>query len=115
MMSPPACDSALPLETTVSSPFSRLQLLVGNTSDFGMCQPVMVLPSHSSFQPSAFSCADSVFGAALDFWQQVEHEVTRPVRRTNAAVMANAGGKLSLNFMRSEERRVGKECRSRWS
>ena len=32
-----------------------------------------------------------------------------------AWILANAGIEVELYEMRSEERRVGKECRSRWS
>ena len=39
--------------------------------------------------------------------------------RTNFAVIkvigVGGGGNNAVNRMRSEERRVGKECRSRWS
>ena len=39
------------------------QLLSGNSSDFGLRQPSVVLPSQSSFQPSAFSCSVSVLSS----------------------------------------------------
>src|SRR5882724_8427051 len=60
MMSPPDCASASPLVepgSTVSTPSVMLQLFTGNSSDFGLRQPSVVLPSHSSRQPPAFSCA----------------------------------------------------------
>src|ERR1700690_588797 len=65
MMLPPACASALPLETTESSPSWRRQLLAGKASEFGLCQPSVVLPSQSNFQPSAFSCALNVLFSLL--------------------------------------------------
>src|ERR1041385_6949551 len=63
MMSPPAAASALPLDTTDSSPSCRVQLSFGNASDFGLRQPVVVLPSQSKRQPAFSSFFVSVFGS----------------------------------------------------
>src|ERR1039457_203821 len=65
IMSPPACDSALPLETMVSSPFVMIQLLSGNSPALALRQPAVVLPSQSRRQPSAFSCSVRVLFPAL--------------------------------------------------
>src|ERR1035438_9928325 len=99
MMSPPACASALPLVTTESSPSLISQLWLGNSSDFGLRHPSIVLPPQSNRQPAACSGCVSVLGAAQDFWQQVEHEVVRPATSPKIAVMANAGRRSILNFM----------------
>src|SRR5947207_15698431 len=37
------------------------------------------------------------------------------VAGTELGTVTNADGRYQLNLPRSEERRVGKECRSRWS
>src|ERR1039457_3076584 len=97
IMSPPACDSAWPLETTVSSPSLMIQLLSGNSPALALRQPSVVLPSQSNRQPAACPCDVSVLGAVQDFWQQVEHEVLRPTTSPKIAVMANAGRRSILN------------------
>ena len=40
---------------------------------------------------------------------------TRKTLTSNWEKIPNSGSVLAITFMRSEERRVGKECRSRWS
>src|SRR2546422_10619120 len=47
-------------------------------------------------------------GAASAEWHDVVHDVAGPATRVAAATH-------EVVFYRSEERRVGKECRSRWS
>ena len=37
------------------------------------------------------------------------------IGRETALLAAKEGARLVINDLRSEERRVGKECRSRWS
>src|SRR5262245_10151189 len=64
MISPPPADSSPLLSCTVRTPSFMLQPRVGNLSDFGLRQPSVVLPSHSNFQPAAFSVSVSVLFAA---------------------------------------------------
>ena len=48
--------------------------------------------------------------------ESAEYIKTHTKKRPKIAVVLGSGlGKLTADFTRSEERRVGKECRSRWS
>ena len=55
----------------------------------------------------------------IDYFEEVEERIY-PVGRldfdtTGALIMSNDGDFANMIMHRSEERRVGKECRSRWS
>ena len=51
--------------------------------------------------------------------RELEQEVGLALSKTESSVVSrtllDARGQMSAKSMRSEERRVGKECRSRWS
>src|SRR5437016_6821752 len=47
--------------------------------------------------------------------EDVEQDLTRSLDRNEDAAWWYADDQLYWVFIRSEERRVGKECRSRWS
>src|SRR5437016_10091596 len=55
----------------------------------------------------------------LSFWEEYRIQsllqVLTDLALVTLVVYATGGVDSSLNFLRSEERRVGKECRSRWS
>src|ERR1700733_6392839 len=90
MMSPPACASASPLVkpgSTVSTPSAMLQLFAGNSSDFGLRQPSVVLPSHSKRQPSAFSRAVSVLCKSDVSGPRPRQDVKRAHRRAHSPSM----------------------------
>ena len=61
-MSPKATASPPPVSTTVSAPSLISQPFSGNPVSFAPRQPAVVLPSHSSVQPSFASRAESAFG-----------------------------------------------------
>ena len=84
--------------------------------------------AQSLVQIVLFRMLQGMFGAALvPLSQSVLIDINPPERRGSAmalfgiAVMVGPvlgpvlGGWLTENYTRSEERRVGKECRSRWS
>ena len=52
---------------------------------------------------------------SVGYISQIERGVTKINLDTLAAVAAHLNCELSELVTRSEERRVGKECRSRWS
>ena len=61
-MSPPAAASPPPVSRTMSTPSLIVQPFSGNVCSFAPRQPAVVLPSHSSFQPSFFSRSVRVLG-----------------------------------------------------
>src|SRR5580658_4473782 len=60
-----------------------------------------------------FVGVDVVFGGGADFFG-LSHADSQPTEHDDAGCTQGAGGG-ELRGSRSEERRVGKECRSRWS
>src|SRR5450755_3525219 len=101
MMSPPAPASALALFTpssTVSTPLVMLQLRVGNRSELGLRQPSVVLPSHSNFQPSAFSGAVNVFSSELAGWAQTKAGLLKPAQSAKTTAQVNARAVKSVDF-----------------
>src|SRR5687768_14763237 len=61
-------------------------------------------------------CAPAeALGAELNFYEQGENRFPQPARPLFASTKyLNSAYLQSADFVRSEERRVGKECRSRW-
>ena len=57
----------------------------------------------------------------LDYFDKIEADKAAEIKRNNKAgtvditLKLKEKGKQSIGLQRSEERRVGKECRSRWS
>src|SRR5207247_8387634 len=66
---------------------------------------------------SAFAILDIAGPAALDFTQRMAvKQMDVPVGRVVYTPLLNPAGGVKADLTRSEERRVGKECRSRrWS
>src|SRR2546425_2561354 len=60
------------------------------------------------------TCALPILGMTKDFGTKSFLD-TPSDRPTTPAVVASSNGAIIGNKKRSEERRVGKECRSRWS
>src|SRR5690554_6136320 len=70
---------------------------------------------------------DTAFDKTIDFLQASDFfiqsvdkqagfiQATIFLKERKKLLSAKEGEKRTLNFLRSEERRVGKECRSRWS
>ena len=56
-----------------------------------------------------------MFRAAWDVWQRDDHLATVVVERETFFAEQGAVALVKACKRRSEERRVGKECRSRWS
>src|SRR5256886_6595255 len=58
-----------------------------------------------------------IYRAALDLFAAGEpiDNVTLAAQLQQMGLLDRVGGRAQLASMRSEERRVGKECRSRWS
>ena len=46
---------------------------------------------------------------------QISEDVVASIASTTASEVDGVSAMMSANVSRSEERRVGKECRSRWS
>src|SRR3712207_9271549 len=74
--------------------------------------PVVVAGGHAAFNPEPI--ADFVDCAVLGDGEQVVGDITDVVAAWKQ--QGRPGGRVELLArLRSEERRVGKECRSRWS
>ena len=64
-----------------------------------------------------FSCKGSQFNIPEDLFEHQKEDVRQILRsKKNFLILSEMGvGKTPEAISRSEERRVGKECRSRWS
>src|ERR1041385_9577511 len=76
--------------------------------------------------PAAFARAAAIDASAMAVWAKNSNQwVNKPytdelraefaAKRNVATVITHASYLINLATTRSEERRVGKECRSRWS
>src|SRR2546422_11674966 len=81
--------------------------------DLGLVVGVGVVPTRYAFRalpPSTRLLAEAEYGSAAGSYRaELAGEFRRPLAPTVLTVELRASG------LRSEERRVGKECRSRWS
>src|ERR1035437_4278913 len=102
--------------------------LTGNAAADVVANPISPLTTDLSVaQANSGSLSYTVFGVNspstyMTFWDcntPLSTDLTFPVNQRNGAVYGN-GLRLrnpsdAMQLVRSEERRVGKECRSRWS
>src|SRR2546423_8890374 len=73
------------------------------------------LPISAATRTAAAQAAAKGLSEAARRWQAATTEATRARGSGHSRTQARAAPRASSPTARSEERRVGKECRSRWS
>src|ERR1035441_5672716 len=99
---------------TAQAPPLLKRVQLHNLLSFGpKSEPVMLEPLNVIIGPNG--SGKSNFVAALNVLRAAPKDITVPIRQGGGILEWLWKGALAEPLMRSEERRVGKECRSRWS
>ena len=87
---------------------------------FGRDVDVLVMGTNAGFKPFEYKQGDEIVGFDVDLAREIARSMNKELKIEDMSCgsstrAAASGAGSAAGAERSEERRVGKECRSRWS